>query len=86
MTCLKLPHSDGRLAPYTSCASVQWPMPDAPPRWNRVAFAAAHVVYAASASDVTDVVVAGRRIVEGGEHLLVDDVGGRLARAIAAVS
>jgi formiminoglutamate deiminase len=48
--------------------------------------ATGHVVYAASASDVTDVVVAGRRIVEGGEHLLVDDVGGHLARAIAAVS
>ena len=46
MTRLKLPHADGRLAPYTLCAPVQWPMPDAPPRWNRVAFAAAHVVAA----------------------------------------
>jgi formiminoglutamate deiminase len=53
---------------------------------TRPADAAAHAVYAASASDVTDVVVAGRRIVEGREHLLVADVGGHLARAIAAVS
>jgi uncharacterized protein DUF993 len=46
VTCLKLPRSDGRLAPYTLCAPVQWPMPEAPPCWNRVAFAAAHVVAA----------------------------------------
>ena len=46
MTRLKLPHADGRLAPYTLCAPVRWPTPDAPPRWNRVAFAAAHVVAA----------------------------------------
>jgi formiminoglutamate deiminase len=47
--------------------------------------AAAHLVFAATAADVTDVVVAGRRIVEGGEHLLVPDVAGALRRAIAAL-
>ena len=52
----------------------------------RPADAAAQVVFAAGAADVTDVVVAGRRIVEGGEHLLVSDVGGHLARATAAVT
>ena len=52
----------------------------------RPADAAAQVVFAAAAADVTDVVVAGRRIVEGGEHLLLPDVGGHLARATAAVT
>jgi hypothetical protein len=41
---LKLPHADGTLAPFTVRAPVIWPAPSATPRWNRVAFAAAHVV------------------------------------------
>jgi len=41
---LKLPHADGTLAPFTVRAPVIWPTPSATPRWNRVAFAAAHVV------------------------------------------
>ena len=45
-TMLKLPHADGRLAPYTPRAPTQWPALSAPPQWNRVAFAAAHVVAA----------------------------------------
>ena len=42
------------------------------------------LLYSASAADVTDVVVGGVRIVEGGRHRL-GDVGGLLAGAIAAV-
>ena len=43
------------------------------------------VVFAATAADVTDVVVAGRRVVAGGEHQLLGDVGTLLDRAVAAV-
>jgi formiminoglutamate deiminase len=42
------------------------------------------LLYSATAADVTDVVVAGERVVEDGRHRL-GDVGGLLARAIAAV-
>jgi cytosine/adenosine deaminase-related metal-dependent hydrolase len=44
-----------------------------------------HLVFAATASDVTHVVVGGRSVVEDGRHLLVDDVPAALARAIAAL-
>ena len=44
MTAIRLPQIDGTLAPYTPRAAVTWPAPTAVPRWNRVAFAAAHVV------------------------------------------
>lgn len=43
------------------------------------------VVFAATAADVTDVVVAGRRVVAGGEHQRLGDVGRRLDRAVAAL-
>ena len=43
------------------------------------------VVFAATAADVTDVVVSGQRVVAGGEHLLLGDVGALLSRAVAAV-
>lgn len=46
--------------------------------------AAARVVFAASAADVTDVVAGGRRIVTGGRHEL-GDVGRLLTDAIATV-
>jgi hypothetical protein len=39
-----------------------------------------------SAADVRDVVVAGRRIVADGRHLLVDDVPGALASSVLAVT
>jgi formiminoglutamate deiminase len=42
-------------------------------------------VFAASAADVTDVVISGRDVVRGGVHLLVPDVPGELARSIRAV-
>lgn len=44
-----------------------------------------HAVFAAGPSDVTDVVVSGRRVVEDGRHLLVGDVAGELSGAIADV-
>jgi formiminoglutamate deiminase len=43
------------------------------------------VVFAAGAADVTDVVVGGRRVVAGGEHLLLGDVGGLIGGAVAAL-
>ena len=41
-----------------------------------------NVVFAASAGDVTDVVVDGRPVVAGGKHLVVEDVAAELACAI----
>ncbi len=46
---------------------------------------AAAVLFGATAADVADVVVDGRAVVRDGRHLLVDDVAGALAGAIAAV-
>lgn len=43
-------------------------------------------VFCATAADVTDVVIAGRRIVERGRHRVVDDVPHELARAVRAVT
>jgi len=44
MTALRLPLADGTLAPFTLRAAFAWPAPSGASRWNRVAFAAAHVV------------------------------------------
>ena len=44
MTTLKLPQADGTLAPFMLRVAVRWPAPSGAPSWNRVAFAAAHVV------------------------------------------
>lgn len=41
-----------------------------------------NVVFAAGASDVTDVVVDGRAVVTAGRHLVVEDVGAELSSAI----
>ena len=43
------------------------------------------VVFAATAADVTDVVVDDRHVVRDRRHLLVDDVAGELATSIGAV-
>jgi cytosine/adenosine deaminase-related metal-dependent hydrolase len=43
------------------------------------------VVFAAGRRDVTDVVVGGRPVVLGGQHLLVGDVAGELRAAISAL-
>ena len=42
-------------------------------------------MFAASAADITDVVISGRDVVRDGTHLLVPDVPGELSRAIRAV-
>jgi formiminoglutamate deiminase len=44
-----------------------------------------HLVFAATAADVTHVVVGGRPVVEDGRHLLVGDVAAAMARAIGAL-
>jgi formiminoglutamate deiminase len=44
-----------------------------------------HLVFAATAADVTSVVVGGRQVVADGRHLLVGDVGRALAAALAAL-
>jgi formiminoglutamate deiminase len=44
------------------------------------------VLFAATAGDVREVVVNGRRVVSHGRHLLVDDVPAALASSIAAVT
>jgi len=41
---LQLPDADGALVPYTPRGPTTWPSPSRRPEWNRVAFAAAHVV------------------------------------------
>jgi formiminoglutamate deiminase len=43
-------------------------------------------VFAATAADVRDVVVGGRRIVEAGQHTAISDVPGALTTAITALS
>jgi hypothetical protein len=44
MPALRLPTATGKLAPYTLRDATAWPLPLRKPKWNRVAFAAAHVV------------------------------------------
>ena len=44
MASLRLPTADGTLASYVPRAHAPWPGPTANPAFNRVAFAAAHVV------------------------------------------
>jgi formiminoglutamate deiminase len=46
----------------------------------------AAAVFAATAADVTDLVVGGRQVVAGGRHLLVEDVPAALWTAIAGLS
>jgi cytosine/adenosine deaminase-related metal-dependent hydrolase len=46
---------------------------------------AAALVFAATAADVTDVVVGGRTIVAHGSHVTIPDVAGDLHRAITAL-
>jgi cytosine/adenosine deaminase-related metal-dependent hydrolase len=44
-----------------------------------------HLVFAATAADVTHVVAGGRPLVQDGRHLLVGDVPAALSRAIHAL-
>jgi formiminoglutamate deiminase len=52
---------------------------------TRPADAADHLVFAATAADVTSVVVSGRQVVRDGHHLLIDDVPAALDRAITSL-
>jgi cytosine/adenosine deaminase-related metal-dependent hydrolase len=45
----------------------------------------ASLVFAAGAADVSDVVVGGRRIVEAGQHLLVEDPARAMSEALAGL-
>jgi formiminoglutamate deiminase len=53
--------------------------------WSGHADALGAIVFGATAADVRHVVVAGRQVVRDGAHLLLDDVPGRLDRAIRTV-
>jgi len=44
-----------------------------------------HLVFAATAADVTDVIVAGRPVVKGGRHVSIDDVGSALKDAMTTL-
>jgi len=50
MRPLPLPTAEGTLEPYTPRGASTWTLPSPRPAWNRVAFAAAHVVAAARAN------------------------------------
>ena len=69
----------GRLADFVTVGLDSVRLAGIPP-----ADLVAGVVGAATASDVTDVVVGGRPVVRDGAHLLVPDVPGELAAAIAS--
>lgn len=70
----------GALADFTTIALDSVRTAGPPPR-----LAAETAVFAATAADVRHTVVAGRQVVADGRHLLVPDVAGALATAIAAV-
>jgi cytosine/adenosine deaminase-related metal-dependent hydrolase len=75
----------GRLAPGRLADLVTVALTSPRLAGARPADAVDHLVFAATAADVTSVVVSGRQIVEDGRHLLVGDVGAALTRAIAAL-
>jgi formiminoglutamate deiminase len=75
----------GRLAPGRLADLVTVGLDSPRLAGTRAAEAADQLVFAATAADVTSVVVGGRQVVQDGRHLLVGDVGAALARAIVAV-
>jgi formiminoglutamate deiminase len=75
----------GRLAPGRLADLVTVSLDSVRLAGTLPAEAADHLVFAATATDVTSVVAGGRQIVEDGRHLLVGDVPGALTRAIAAL-
>jgi formiminoglutamate deiminase len=75
----------GRLAPGRLADLVTVGLGSVRLAGTRPAEAVDQLVFAASAADVTSVVVSGRQVVRDGRHLLVGDVGGALARAVAAL-
>jgi len=79
-------HDTGFLAPGARADLTTIRLGSARLAGTRRADALAAVVFAATAADVSHVVIGGRPIVSDGRHLLVDDVPGALAGAIAAVT
>jgi formiminoglutamate deiminase len=75
----------GRLAPGRLADLVTVGLGSVRLAGTRPAEAADQLVFAATAADVTSVVVSGRQVVRDGRHLLVGDVPGALARAVAAL-
>jgi formiminoglutamate deiminase len=76
----------GRLAPGQLADLVTVDLGSVRLAGARPADAVDHLVFAATAADVTSVVVSGRQVVRDGRHLLVGDVAGALDRAIGALS
>jgi formiminoglutamate deiminase len=75
----------GRLAPGRLADLVTVGLGSVRLAGARPAQAVDHLVFAATAADVTSVVAGGRQVVRDGRHLLVGDVGAALAKAIAAL-
>ena len=75
----------GRLAPGQLADLVTVGLDSVRLAGTRPADAVDHLVFAATAADVTSVVAGGRQVVEDGHHLLVGDVPAALHRAIAAL-
>ena len=75
----------GRLAPGRLADLVTVGLDSVRLAGTRLAEAADHLVFAATAADVTSVVASGRQIVQDGHHLLVGDVPAALTRAIATL-
>jgi formiminoglutamate deiminase len=75
----------GRLGPGALADFVTVSLHSVRTAGSRPRDAAAQVVFAATAADVTDVVVGGRQVVAGGRHLALGDVGGLLADALARI-
>jgi formiminoglutamate deiminase len=73
----------GRLAPGRLADLVTVGLGSVRLAGARPAEAVDQLVFAATAADVTSVVVGGRQVVRDGRHLLVGDVAAALARAIA---
>jgi cytosine/adenosine deaminase-related metal-dependent hydrolase len=76
----------GRLAPGQLADLVTLDLRSVRLAGTRPADAVDHLVFAATAADVTSMVVSGRQVVEDGRHLLVGDVGAALDRAIGALA
>jgi formiminoglutamate deiminase len=75
----------GRLAPGRLADLVTVGLTSVRLAGTRPADAVDQLVFAATAADVTSVVVGGRQVVQDGHHLLAGDVGAALGRAIAAL-
>jgi formiminoglutamate deiminase len=75
----------GRLAPGRLADLVTVGLDSVRLAGARPADAVDQLVFAATAADVTSVVVSGRQVVRDGQHLLVGDVAAALDRAIAGL-